>query len=290
MEAALAHPEVSALRHAVQQRKTDLARLDLRIRGTYRDELLLMMESIEELDALHSMAIASGAPGFDFPSIESDGPVFDVVDAFHPLVGAPVPTTFSLSPDASVAFVTGPNMSGKTTFLRTCAIIVALAQAGMAVPARRARVSVFDRVFASISVHDNILSAESLFLAEVRRIAMIVSTAQARQRLFVVIDEMFKGTNVADASDATRVVVAGCADYGPGAFLVASHLQHVAEEIAGHNRCRLFCFAAHNDREPFGFDYTIRPGSTSQRLGLAILEREGVLAALRSISSDSFRS
>jgi DNA mismatch repair ATPase MutS len=265
-------------------RQLSLGRLDITVRRGSADALRSLLDALYTLDALQSLARASTTPGFAYPEIvESRDPVFSVRRAFHPLVRAPQPCDVDLHAGARVVFLTGPNMAGKTTYLKTCGVIAVLAHLGMAVPAATSRLSVFDTLFAVLSVHDSLDRGESSFLAEVRRVGDLVGRLARGERVLALADEMFKGTNVLDAHTATEFTVSRFARCAKSLFLVSSHLVELADPLSRVEGIAFWHFDADVEGDRLVFTFHLKPGASSQRLGMKLLEREGVAELLDAV-------
>ena len=266
-----------------------LAKLDRPIRRSCRPALIGVLAALHELEALQSLAALSSRPGYSYPEmVDGDVVVFEARALRHPLLANAVPNDVSLGADAHgrLLFVTGPNMAGKTTALKTCGLAVLMAHIGVAVPAEHLRVSVFDVLFANLSAHDSLSRGESLFLAEVRRIGVLVGHLTARARVFGVVDEMLKGTNVHDAHDATQLVVTGLAEYPRGLFVVASHLAELADQLAVCGGVRFGQMTVRFEDGVARTTFRLEPGVSQQRLGMYILEQQGIVQALASVAKE----
>jgi DNA mismatch repair ATPase MutS len=269
----------------------DAAALDGEIRGAghARDQLLALLDALSLLDALNSLA--HPPLYFSYPTFVDDGePRLRTLGLFHPFVSRPVSVDLSWEANDRVLFMTGPNMGGKTTLMRAAALVVYLAHVGMAVPAAAAELSTFDRLFAALTVRDSIQRGESFFLAEVRRIGALTKGLQRGERTFAIVDEAFKGTNVADARAATELLVSGLACCDTGLFIVASHLTEAAEGLDPSLAVRLVQMGTRRDGDRWVFTYQLEPGVSAVRLGMTLLEREGVAPALRGFCAHSRRA
>lgn len=162
-------------------------------------------EAVANLDALASLAHVARCSGWVRPTVDVSG-VLQILGGRHPVVerifarqGAEgfVPNDTNLAPQAvQMLVLTGPNMSGKSTYLRQVALIVLLAQLGSFVPATEARVGVVDRVFTRVGASDRLSRGESTFMVEMRETSNIL--AQASQRSLVILDEIGRGTSTYD--------------------------------------------------------------------------------------------
>ncbi|HEV2761823.1 MAG TPA: DNA mismatch repair protein MutS [Pyrinomonadaceae bacterium] len=184
--------------------------------GRAREEILTAAGTIARMDAVTSVADVSGERGYVRPTI-SDASLLRIVGGRHPVLeqlaepGAFVANDIELAGggDASgapqVALVTGPNMSGKSTYLRQTALIVLLAQAGCFVPAREAHVGLCDRIFTRIGLYDRIGSGESTFMTEMVETAQILHHATPRS--LILLDELGRGTSTYDGLAVARAVL-----------------------------------------------------------------------------------
>ena len=233
-----------------------------------------------EVDALLSMADATRKHGFVMPNIE-DGPLAVHGEGIvHPLVPAAVPNPLDLDQTHRLLFLTGPNMAGKTTYLRACGIAIYLAHVGMGVPARAFRFVPAQRLFSSINLTDHPQGGVSFFRAEALRIKAIAQALADGSRVVALMDEPFKGTNVKDALDASRAVLERFAAREGSLFIFTSHLIELSEPMRAISQvdCRRFEAGEHEGR--LRFDYVLQPGVSSQRLGMHVLREEGILELL----------
>ena len=165
-----------------------------------------------DLDALCAMAEALESFGLVLPEVlESEEFVLEGEEVFHPFVEGPVSNPVAISGGETLVFLTGPNMAGKTTYLKGVAVAAYLTHVGMGVPARRFRISILDAIYSSLTPEENLRAGLSFFMAEVRRVREVAEGLASGQRALVVFDEVFRGTNVSDALDASRLVIRGFA-------------------------------------------------------------------------------
>jgi len=172
--------------------------------------------SVAELDALNSLAETAVANNYCLPEIDLSG-VIDIRDGRHPIVEIMqqgslfVPNdTFLDCGAARTAIITGPNMAGKSTFMRQTALIVLMAQMGSFVPARSARIGIVDRVFTRIGASDDLSSGKSTFMVEMTEVADILKNATRASLL--ILDEIGRGTSTYDGMSVARAVLEYCAD------------------------------------------------------------------------------
>ncbi len=254
----------------------NLLRDDRAIREDARAAIERVLRVLHEIEALVSMADATAERGFVFPDIlETRGEV-EGQGIWHPFLAAPVPNDLRLDAARRLLFLTGPNMAGKTTHLRACGLAVYLAHLGMGVPAARLRLSTFDALLTAIGLSDNIREGVSFFRAEALRMKLVAQALAGGEHVFAIFDEPFKGTNVRDALDASRAVLLRLARARGSAFLVASHLIELADALQPLTAVVSERFEADEAGGELRYDYLARPGVSTQRLGMRVLEEEGV--------------
>jgi DNA mismatch repair protein MutS len=180
--------------------------------GRARDEILKAAATLAHLDAVASLAQAAARWNYTRPTV-IDEPVLDINGGRHPVLERLVEEGEFVANDLElggagapeIALITGPNMSGKSTFLRQAALIVIMAQAGSFVPARAATVGLTDRVYTRIGLYDRIGSGESTFMTEMTETAHILHHATPRS--LVLLDELGRGTSTYDGLAVARAVL-----------------------------------------------------------------------------------
>ena len=165
------------------------------------------------------------------------------------------------------------------TYLRACGTAIYLAHLGMGVPAKSFRFSPREPVQA-ITMSDNVRKGVSFFPAEALRVKTIAHAVARSRRVVALMDEPFKGTNVKDALDASRAVLVRLAGNQGCVFLVSSHLIELGGDVLATGRVDCRRFEAHEQAGRLQFDYLLRPGVSTQRLGVRVLEEEGVFDLL----------
>lgn len=247
-------------------------------RGDARLILEDVVQCIATVEALWSMGRATIEHGWSYPQPSTR---LRVIGLVHPLLGAQaVPNDLRLNDRVRVCFVTGPNMAGKSTFLKAVAIAILLAHSGCGVPATSMEFPIVATLFSSVNVEDDIGAGESFYLAEIRRIAALAEALCDHGAAVAVIDEPFRGTNVHDAAEATLAVITRLAGHPSAIVFVASHVGEIVPAIVDNPGVALFNFAADVTADRPRFDYRLRDGVCTQRLGMTLLRQEGVLDRL----------
>jgi DNA mismatch repair protein MutS len=253
-------------------------RFDQIARDTAKPTLSAILRRLGDVEAMWSLAAATVEHGWSYPRPASQ---LTAVGLFHPFLGQQaVRNDLELDQAVRVCFVTGPNMAGKTTFLKAVALAVLLAHVGCGVPAASMDFPLVGNVFSSIDIVDNLSAGESFYLAEVRRIRALAMALAEHGSILAVVDEPFRGTNVHDAEEATVATISRLAVHPAALVLVASHLGEVVPAIVDNTAIRLFHFSAEITADQPQFDYRLRPGVSHQRLGLTLLRQERVLEIL----------
>ena len=197
-------------------------------RNHYKNNTLQLLQYFFELDAYYSMGMATKKFNFVFPTwIKSETPLLEVVSAIHPLVPNPVDNTISLSSQTNLFFLTGANMAGKSTFIKTLGIVIYLAHVGIGAPAKKVTLSLFDGLITNLTIADNIVKGESYFFNEVQRIKNTIEKIIDGKKYFVLIDELFKGTNIQDAMKCSTAVIEGLQYLRNSIFVISTHLYKI---------------------------------------------------------------
>jgi DNA mismatch repair protein MutS len=250
--------------------------VDRVFRHRERETLARVLKLVYEMDALVAMADAMVDHSLVLPEIVDGPSMVEGRGLFNLFVERPVPASVSLDQQRRMLFLTGPNMAGKTTYLRSCGLATYMAHLGMGVPATTFRFSPCECLVTSLTTTDNLRGGVSFFRAEAIRVRTIAQFVNSGRRVIALMDEPFKGTNVKDALDASWAVLEEFAHAHDSLFLISSHLIELGDEMqrTGQVDCRHF-EAAETD-EGLSFDYVLKPGVSSQRLGMKVLEEEGI--------------
>jgi DNA mismatch repair protein MutS len=252
-------------------------------RGRGMTPLIDIVDSFGSIEAMWSLATATVEHEWCYPR---PGSSLNITGLFHPFLGPhAVRNDLQLDDAVRVCFVTGPNMAGKSTFLKAMATAVLLAHCGCGVPAAAMEFPPVGTIFSSVQITDNLSAGESFYLAEVRRMRALAVALRDNGSAVAVIDEPFRGTNVHDAADATLAVITRLAAHPRMTVMIASHLAEIVPAVVGDPRVRLLHFAADVIADEPRFDYQLRPGMSTQRLGMTLLKQEQVLDLLEQASA-----
>nr|WP_295864170.1 DNA mismatch repair protein [uncultured Chitinophaga sp.] len=255
---------------------------DLLLRTRERQRITRLLEHVYTLDVYLSVAAVATERQFVFPvALDKGSAVLELEGVYHPSVKNAISNNVSMGPDGNVIFLTGANMAGKSTFLRSLSTALYVAHMGFPVAARRMSFAVLDGIYTTINLPDNLGIGASHFYAEVLRVKKVAAALGSGQSLLVIFDELFRGTNVKDAHEATVAVTRAFAGRKNSLFVISSHIVEAGEELkeAGSVAFR-YLPTRMNGHQP-GYTYTLEQGITDDRHGMIIIRNEGILDILR---------
>ncbi|WP_291907926.1 DNA mismatch repair protein MutS [Chitinophaga sp. CB10] len=286
-ERLLNQPDFATILRADEEGKINAAnilRFDSYMRRRNRKILQELISLYHQLDAFYAMAKAVNHHHLHFPELlDHSYPVIKAKQLYHVILDKPVAYDMELNQATNFMFLTGANMAGKTTFIRAVGIAVFLAHIGMGVPAQHMELSFFHGIFSNIQVQDNIFKGESYFYNEVQRIKNTIIQINNGKNWLVLIDEMFKGTNVEDARNCSLAVIRGLLKSSNCLFILSTHLYEVAEELKNESKIQFKYFESQVIEDDLHFTYLLRDGIAKEKIGYLILRREKVLDLLDQI-------
>jgi DNA mismatch repair ATPase MutS len=243
-----------------------------------------LLDYFYDLDALYSLAKAHTNHQFEFPNwIDDTKPYLSVTKAVHPLVQNAIGNDLTLSPNHNFLFLTGANMAGKSTFIKTMGIVVYLSHIGIGAPAKTITLTVMDGLITNLNIADNVVKGESYFYNEVQRIKNTILKINDGKKNCVLIDELFKGTNILDAMKCSTEVIEGLQKLKSSIFILSTHLYEISEALTKHLNIQFSYFETSVKDKQLHFQYHLKPGISQDRIGYLILEREGVVDLLNTL-------
>lgn len=257
-----------------------LGDLDKSLRFTHREKMLSLLDKLYELDVYLSVGRVYRERGFRFADIMG-GEGVSFRGLHHPLVENAIPNDLDLLDDRNVLFLTGANMAGKSTLMKSIGIALYLAHMGFPVAVSTMRFRVMDGIYTSINLADNLTAGASHYYAEVLRVKEVARQVRAGKRLFVVFDELFRGTNVKDAYDATIAITRAFARKKDSRFILSTHIMEAGEVLMEEPLGISYRFlpTEMNGNTPV-YPRVLRDGITADRQGMVIIENEGILTML----------
>jgi DNA mismatch repair protein MutS len=259
-----------------------LLEMSYKARREIKHIVLQMMDKYARLDALHAMAKATLQYGWSMPELLPSASLqYEAKQLFHPLLKNPVSYDISYSKDKNFLFLTGANMSGKSTLIRAMGVGALLAHIGMGVPANAMQISFLEGIVTNMQVEDNIFLGESYFFAEVQRMKLTAQKLSKNRYHLVLMDELFKGTNVHDAYECSRAVIEGLLKQNENLMALSTHLNELAENLSTQpNIWFRYCYTDITADGDYRFTYQLREGVSKDRIGYLVLKKEGVLDLL----------
>jgi DNA mismatch repair protein MutS len=240
--------------------------------------------AVAALDVLAALADTAAASNFTKPHVH-DGDEFSAIDARHPIVErrveAFVPNDIQLDATTrQVLLLTGPNMGGKSTYLRQVALVALLAQTGSFVPARSAKIAIVDRIFARVGASDNIARGQSTFMVEMQETATILHAATHRS--LVILDEIGRGTATFDGLSLAWAVAEHLAsnDRARPKTIFATHyheLTDLADALPGVVNCHV---SAREYKDEIVFLHKIVDGRSDRSYGIQVARLAGLPPAV----------
>lgn len=174
-------------------------------------------------------------------------------------------------------------MGGKSTYIKAVGLSVYLAHIGMGVPAKTMHLSLFDGLLSNIQVEDNILKGESYFFNEVQRIKKTLEKISDGKNWLILIDELFKGTNIQDAMKCSTAVIEGLIKLKHSLFMLSTHLYEIGEGLRQYPNIQFRYFETRMTDDILEFSYQLKEGISNDRIGYLILKREGVIGMLKNL-------
>jgi DNA mismatch repair protein MutS len=242
--------------------------------------LLDTARALAALDVAAALAEVAHARGHVRPVVDG-GDGLSITDGRHPVLEArttaPVtPNDLGLDLAARVVILTGPNMAGKSVYLRQTALIVILAQVGAFVPARAAHLGVVDRIFTRVGAQDNLARGQSTFLVEMVETASILHNVTARS--VVLLDEIGRGTSTFDGLAIAWAVVEALHEDSRAKVIFATHFHELTQLAARLPAVRNFHVAVREWNDEIVFVHKVRPGGTDRSYGIQVARLAGLPA------------
>ena len=268
-----------------------MARLELELFEQVRsavaaeaEGLLRTARSVGAVDALQSLGEVAHQRGHVRPVVD-EGVRLEIVEGRHPVLdstgGQPfTPNDVSLDPaSAQIIILTGPNMSGKSVYMRQTALLAILAQVGAFLPARSARIGLVDRVLTRVGAQDNLARGQSTFLVEMVETASILHNATPRS--LILLDEVGRGTSTFDGLAIAWAVTEELHERGRGAkVLFATHYHELTALAEQLPRVRNFHVAVKEWNDEIIFLHKVRPGGTDRSYGIQVARLAGLPPAV----------
>ncbi len=255
------------------------------VRGKIADEVIRIQKtakSIAKLDVFVSLAVVADQNNYCRPKMNENG-VIDIKEGRHPVVEKMISNDMFISNDTyldngnnRISIITGPNMAGKSTYMRQTAIIVLMAQIGSFVPASSAKIGIVDRIFTRVGASDDLASGQSTFMVEMNEVANILRNATAKSLL--VLDEIGRGTSTFDGLSIAWAVVEHISNPKllGAKTLFATHYHELTELEGKLNNVHNYCIAVKEKGDDIVFLRKIVKGGADRSYGIQVAKLAGV--------------
>ena len=244
------------------------------------DRLKRTARSLSQIDALSSLAEVADRESYVMPEVTEDDEI-EIVDGRHPVVEkmtgqetfVPNDTHLNMGED-QIAIITGPNMAGKSTYMRQVALIVLMAQIGSFVPAKSARIGIADRIFTRVGASDDLAAGQSTFMVEMSEVANILSNATKKSLL--ILDEIGRGTSTYDGLSIAWAVIEYISEKIGARTLFATHYHELTELEEKMDGVKNYCISVEEKGEDIVFLRKILRGGANNSYGIQVARLAGV--------------
>lgn len=282
-------PELKELEDTILGAEEKLVALEYelfcQVRKTIADEVLRIQntaKAVAQVDVFASLAYVADHNGYCRPSINEKG-VIDIKNGRHPVVEKMITNDMFIANDTyldnrnnRISIITGPNMAGKSTYMRQSAIIVLMAQIGSFVPADSANIGIVDRIFTRVGASDDLASGQSTFMVEMTEVANILRNATSSSLL--ILDEIGRGTSTMDGLSIAWAVVEHISNPKllGAKTLFATHYHELTELEGKLNNVNNYCIAVKEKGDDIVFLRKIVPGGADRSYGIQVAKLAGV--------------
>ncbi len=282
-------PELKELEDMILGAEDKLYALEYEIYSQVRDTIAGEIERIQKtakavaaLDAFASLAVVSERNNYTRPKINEKG-IIDIKDGRHPVVERMIPNDMFIANDTylddkkhRISIITGPNMAGKSTYMRQTALIALMAQIGSFVPAKSANIGLSDRIFTRVGASDDLASGQSTFMVEMTEVANILRNATSKSLL--ILDEIGRGTSTFDGLSIAWAVVEYISDSRllGAKTLFATHYHELTELEGKISNVNNYCIAVKEKGDDIVFLRKIVKGGADKSYGIQVAKLAGV--------------
>ena len=279
-------PELKEVEGKILGAEERSVKLEYELFQKVREEVLGSLKQIQQtasaladLDVLGSFAETARLYNYTRPQTGTEG-ILQVRDGRHPVIEQNlteerfVPNDVSLDPTVQIALITGPNMAGKSTYIRQVAVLTLLAHTGSFIPAAEARIDLVDRIFTRIGASDDLARGQSTFMVEMCETANILNNATTQS--LVILDEIGRGTSTFDGLSLAWSIIEHLHNQVGAKTLFATHYHELTELAARLPRVRNFNVAVREWKDQIVFLRRIVEGGTDKSYGIQVARLAGV--------------
>lgn len=242
-------------------------------------ELQQTAGALAQLDCLSGLAYVALENNYSKPNI-IDGSELTIKDGRHPVIekiqaaGSYIPNDATFSKEEQFLLITGPNMSGKSSFLRQTALITLMAHLGSFVSAKEASISIVDRIFTRVGASDNLGKGESTFMVEMQEAGIIINNAT--EHSLIILDELGRGTSTYDGLSIAWAITEFIHDKIKAKTMFATHYHELIDVIDKKDNAKNYCVAAKEENDKVVFLHKVVAGGVSRSYGVEVAKLAGL--------------
>ncbi len=281
-------PELKEYEEKVLNAEEKIKQLEYEIFYKVRMEVVKNMSEIKAcaraialLDVFSTFAFNAVKNNYCRPEITDNDNSFEIVNGRHPVIETLnessnfVPNDLSMNDDLRFLLITGPNMGGKSTYLRQVSIIILMAQIGSYAPADSVKIPVFDRIFTRVGASDNLIQGESTFMVEMQETSHILNHATSKS--FIILDEVGRGTSTYDGVSIAWAITEYIHNFVKAKTLFATHYHELIGLVDGLTAAKNLSVAVkENERDGVVFLYKIIDGGIDRSYGIEVAKLAGL--------------
>lgn len=239
------------------------------------ESITLFWENLFQFEAYLSIDYGIKKSNFTFPSFTKKH--IKLIGFYHPLINKPVKNNFETT--SNVIVLNGPNMSGKSTFLKAVGLCIYFGHLGIGAPASLAEIPFFNHLSIKINRRDDILNGYSHFMTEIMDLKNVVINASNGKQCFAIFDELFSGTNIEDGLEISRTTINGLSKYENSCFLISTHIQELKN--ASDNDISNYYIDCELINDKPTFTYKLKKGWSDIKVGRILFDKEGLNEMLK---------
>ena len=261
----------------------DILMCDYRLRHKCIEQMQQLIKLMYKFDVMLCVGTIARRRGFTKAvALEGDNHILKMEGVYHPSLKKAIANDILIDREKNVFFLTGANMAGKSTLMKSIGVATYMAHIGLPVAASKMEFAPIDGMFSSINVSDNMNMGYSHFYAEVVRVKTVAETVAKGYRLLVIFDELFKGTNVKDAFDATIAVTLGFSQYRRCSFIISTHITEAGHDLKTKmENIQYHYVPTVMEGSIPRYTYKLTDGITNDRHGMMIIQNEKIIETIK---------